>query len=643
MNKTLLLVLCDFLLLNLIHFTAWESLDEEVEQQAATGGSTDEVISRPGMGDISRDLEFVTHQYKATKADLKDAEIDNAALKSETKASEEQSAKNLAAAIKNANAWKNVYDESSKSNEVLEAATSQLHKDQKIALAEIDKQEALKEAANTRVDNLQKDVVNLRNTTNQLTGQIGDLKVNLTKAEGNADAERKRALAALKAKQLAEKQAITARGAMTNALLTATNALNFAATTRQNAATEITAAQNAVTDAKTAATNQVNTNRRNAATQVADAKATATAQITAAQNAANKQVNDAKTTATAQINAAKTAATNQVKTIRNFAAQQITQAKTQVAQAEQKVKVAETKVEAAEVETKAATVKVAVAEQKLAVTSKENEALENEVTVEKTEKVIAQKAAAQLRDEIAKKIPDQPINANMMATLFLQNKVQLDVSADRPVFDKASSAPTVLIEVAERGQGAYVHAVTHVAGTPFDLPKQPIGFRASTGAINTPNAKRPHRLHHVRFLNDDPRLIVIPVGPVGSDQVKALGVAPYKLAKNPFKFPKAFIMGKSGRKFGEMEFKIDPENPGYVKVDRIFWNFGGKFNPGKGDMVFSQFGELIGIMANNKYCRVINNTTPANAILFGPADSTQVSKILRDLRKKIDAKPFALQ
>ena len=29
MNKTLLLILCDFLLLNLIHFTAWDKLDKD--------------------------------------------------------------------------------------------------------------------------------------------------------------------------------------------------------------------------------------------------------------------------------------------------------------------------------------------------------------------------------------------------------------------------------------------------------------------------------------------------------------------------------------------------------------------------------------------------------------------------------------
>ena len=72
MNKTLLLIICDFLLLNLIHFTAWDTLDEQVEQEAATGGST-EALARPGMGDISRDLELITQQYKNTEAELKTA------------------------------------------------------------------------------------------------------------------------------------------------------------------------------------------------------------------------------------------------------------------------------------------------------------------------------------------------------------------------------------------------------------------------------------------------------------------------------------------------------------------------------------------------------------------------------------------
>ena len=167
-------------------------------------------------------------------------------------------------------------------------------------------------------------------------------------------------------------------------------------------------------------------------------------------------------------------------------------------------------------------------------------------------------------------------------------------------------------------------------------------FREGRGTLKPRNGKT-QALHHLRFLKADPRLIVLPVGPPDSPQVKALGVKPYKLAAKPFKFPKAFIMSKNGRKFGAVEFKIDPKNRSYVKVDRIFFNFGGKFNPVQGDLVFSQTGELLGIMANNKYCLVIQNAKPAGAITFGKNDSSKVAQVLGTMQKLIAAKPFALQ
>jgi hypothetical protein len=247
------------------------------------------------------------------------------------------------------------------------------------------------------------------------------------------------------------------------------------------------------------------------------------------------------------------------------------------------------------------------------------------------------------KSESQKRIPDQPINANEMAILFLQNKVQLNIQANPQLLNKNMASTTVLLQVNEPGAGDYVHAITHVNGTPYRLLKNPVGFRASQGELSSKNNAQPRRLHHVRFLKDDPRLIIFPVGPAGAPQVKALGVQPFKLAKNPFKFPKAFIMNKAGRKSGVMEVKLDHKNPGYMKVDRIFFNFGGKFNPAPGDLVFSQTGDLIDIMANNKYCRVITNTTPVNAILFGPVDPNKVGKILKLMRQKIDAKPFPLR
>ena len=55
MNKTLLLIICDFLLLNLIHFTAWDNLDQDSNVPAAGGAET----LGSGMGDPSQDLELV--------------------------------------------------------------------------------------------------------------------------------------------------------------------------------------------------------------------------------------------------------------------------------------------------------------------------------------------------------------------------------------------------------------------------------------------------------------------------------------------------------------------------------------------------------------------------------------------------------
>ena len=514
MNKTLLLIICDFLLLNLIHFTAWDLLDEEYSKKTpSTGGPA---VSGVGMGDPSRDLEFVTLKYKNVKADRENERIRNAALDAELNANEQQSAENLAAAVKNAHAWKNVFDKSTETNKVLAAATNELSRAQVIALAERDKERTLKETITQEQIKLQTNNRDLTNKVNNLTGKIGDLNIRVTKAEGNADAERKRA----------EQEAAKAQAALI---------------------------------AKTKAEGE----RDKAVTIAATAKLTAD---------------------------------NQIKTIRTFAAQQITGANTRVVNAEKEVKVAVA-------ETQAAKVQVAETTKELTVAVAKTEELAKDVIQEKTEKQIAQKAVQELRDNIAKRIPDQPINANTMATLYFQNQLELKLQVIRGLGRKKIASPTILIEVMEE-DGPYVHAITHVKDTPYQLAGNALAFRESYGVL-TPQKNKPQALHHVRFLKSDPRVIIIPLGPAGSAQVKALGVKPYKLAAKPYKFPKAFIMSKTGRKYGEVEFKIDPKSRGYVKVDRIFFNFSGKFNPAKGDLVFSQTGELLGIMVNNKYCLVL--------------------------------------
>ena len=549
MNKTLLLIICDFLLLNLIHFTAWDKLDDDSSKTPATGGPA---ASGTGMGDPSQDLEFVTLKYKHIKADRENEKIKNAALQAEMNANQQQSAENLSAAIKNANAWKNVFDESAETNEVLKAATRELDRTKTIALAERDKERTLKETITQERIKLQTDNRDLTNTVNNLTGEIGGLNIRITKAEGDVTAEREKAENAAARAQAERENRIRAEGER----------------------------DKAVTIAVTA--------------------------------------------------------TNQINTVREFAAQHIIAADTRVVNAEKEVKVTVA-------ETQAVKAQAAETSEKLAVADAKTEELTKDVVQEKTEKLIAQKAVQELRDNIAKRIPDQPINANTMATLYFQNRLELQLQAFRSLSRKTMTSPTVLIEITDSGK-PYVYAITHTKDTPYRLSRNALAFRESYGALAAATGgSKPQALHHVRFLKADPRLIIIPLGAANSKQVKALGVKPYKLAAKPYKFPKAFIMSKNGLNYGAVEFKIDRKYKGYVKVDRKFFNFAGKFNPAKGDLVFSQTNELLGIMANNKYCLVLQSAAPANAIMFGKNDSSKVAQVLGNMQKLIAAKPFALQ
>jgi hypothetical protein len=55
-----------------------------------------------------------------------------------------------------------------------------------------------------------------------------------------------------------------------------------------------------------------------------------------------------------------------------------------------------------------------------------------------------------------------------------------------------------------------------------------------------------------------------------------------------------------------------------VKLDRNFIKgLFGKFNPSRGDLVFSKGGELLGVMANNTYCLMIHNFDASASVQCG--------------------------
>jgi len=276
--------------------------------------------------------------------------------------------------------------------------------------------------------------------------------------------------------------------------------------------------------------------------------------------------------------------------------------------------------------------------------------LQSEVAGERAERIKVQASTAQLAQgvgqlaersgELTQEIrSNRPINANVLYGDFLANRVQTDFTASRRGFfgevSRSKQTPTVFVT-----DGKAVYALLHVEDTVFsfwnpnyDWDKVGVRFERPTG-YHTSGAS-------LDFLSVDPRVVAVPVD---ASQVAALGVKVYPLAADPFKFPDAVLIS-GNRGYGEVGFKLDPAQPGYVRLDnRFFKRLFGDFAPSRGDLVFSRTGEFLGLMVNNTFCALVRDFIPAQAFRTGDDVAAEKTGALIDsLGARVRAMPPELQ
>ena len=133
--------------------------------------------------------------------------------------------------------------------------------------------------------------------------------------------------------------------------------------------------------------------------------------------------------------------------------------------------------------------------------------------------------------------------------------------------------------------------------------------------------------------------------PVTKAEAAQLGCKIYPVASDPYKFQDAVVVGAQGNYYGQSSFQIELNTPQYVKLDRnLLKGLFGKFNPSRGDLVFSRNGELLGIMANSTYCLVLHDFPAAATFRFGPDVRTQhTGSTLSQLYDQIFNLPLYLQ
>ena len=541
MNKTLLLIICDFLLLNLIHFTAWDEIENSKDNPGAGGAQS----TGAGMGDPQRDLELVRMQFKQSTAELDEQKRAYINLSNTATESQQASAKKIDDAEQKALGWYKKAQEEGAGKKAAEEAA-------RIALEQLKNRTTQANLSEEEKKAIEAERKKLEDQAAQLQINVNNLENNLNEAKKDADAAEERAKLALRA---ANDRAIAAR----------------------------TRADKGIADA-------------DARTKTANARADAA--TTRAQTA---EINMATANATA-----------------TAAQKQATAANARAQTAEQKVETVSTELTKTKVNLKAAQVA-------------------EEVALGAVKEMGGN--VAEIKSSAQAIIDNTPISANTLFRQFRGRGVKVWLKSGRTT----TRTDTVLIQ-----QGNYVYALLHTSDTPFPISPKATGISRVEPTLSTPEAGKAkpvaYTLPFAQFLKDEPRVLASPL--MNVPQAASRGIRPYQIAAKPFQFPKAFVISRDGKSYGEVEFKFNPAHQGYVKMDKPFAGglFSNSFNPSKGDLVLSQKGELLGMMANNSYCYVISSLKSESSITFRKdLNRTTIAKTLKAHNATIQRKAFDLR
>jgi hypothetical protein len=261
-----------------------------------------------------------------------------------------------------------------------------------------------------------------------------------------------------------------------------------------------------------------------------------------------------------------------------------------------------TKLQLAEVEARSANEKAALLQQEAQTAHAEN------VRFAEGFKSLATNSS-QLTQEIRANTPLAP---NTIFSDFVSNRVEAGFAATRTVMFSMDTTKNKIARSVLATDGTNIFALCHVEDTPLALFNPGTDWDKLSGTITRGGTQVPVR--SLAFHAQDPRVVMLPVS---AEDAQKLGGKIYRLSSDPYKFQDAVLVGANESYYGECNFKIELSTPQYVKLDRsLLKGLFGKFNPSRGDLVFSHAGELLGVMVNNTYCLTLHSFAAAATLPF---------------------------
>jgi hypothetical protein len=188
--------------------------------------------------------------------------------------------------------------------------------------------------------------------------------------------------------------------------------------------------------------------------------------------------------------------------------------------------------------------------------------------------------------------------------------------------------------------GSQTYALVHVDQLPFTSEKRKTDLSRLTATFQPD--KGGFAGSRLGFLGADPRIFVIPMERTEASQY---GKKIYPIATEPSRHYEVVIASTRADSYGECKIQADMGMAGHFKIDRdSLHSFGGLFNPSRGDLVFTKEGKLLGMMINDDYYALLNNSTTVEEVQLGDATARQpTGKILSQVYDRILKMPTKLQ
>jgi len=263
-----------------------------------------------------------------------------------------------------------------------------------------------------------------------------------------------------------------------------------------------------------------------------------------------------------------------------------------------------TQLEVSKTEARTRAEQLEVAQRNIELTQREKERMQQ--TTQTLAQGVGQLAqeTEQVREEIKRA---QPLSMNTIFDRYQKNKVRITLDArESGVFGATNEQyqfDTVLVR-----DGTSVYALIPVNKTPF----ADSGLLGVTGYIQF--GQRRGRFDSIGALTADPRILALRLP---SNFPESWGINAFELAREPLKFPKSVLVNDQG-KYGEVGFKIVPSHPEYLDMEgSIFNDLFGSFAAREGDLVFSQTGNLIGVMINGDHAVIAPSAEISAKVALG--------------------------